>query len=119
MNIVNYSRSFQMWKYTVSHSELLLRSTKASGVATRVDVFFKNVAAIHLPTIMDGLAVSEATDDGKSELDLQIDPSRLKERKVFVIRGYDFVGYVIAGAIAWHEDDGEYHDPSFFRMGAN
>jgi len=113
---VSFSRRFLIWVYTVSHSELLLRSTKTSDLVTRIDVFFKNVAAIHLPTILDGLAVSEATDIERVELHLQIDPSRLEGRKVFVVRGSNFTGYVVAGVMAWHEDEQEYHEPSYFTL---
>jgi hypothetical protein len=115
-NVVNFSRRFQIWNYTVGHSELLLRSTKTSGVVTRVDVFFKNVAAIHLPTILDGLSVSEASAEETAELHIQVDPSRLEGRKVFAVRGSNFTGYVIAGVIAWHEDEREYHEPSRFSL---
>lgn len=105
-----------MWTYTVGHGQLLLRSPKGLGVSTRIDVLFKNVAAIHLPTILDGLAVSEATEDEKSELRTQVDLSRLTGRKVFVVKGSGFTGYVIAGVVAWYEDEREYHEPSHFSL---
>ena len=103
--ILDFSRRFQIWEYTVGHSQLLLRSTKTLETASRIDVLFKNVAEIHLPTILDGLIVSELTDTGASEMPLLV-PERLKTRTVFVARTTNGTGYVIAGATFWHEDDG-------------
>ena len=112
--MVESSRLFQMWSYTVGHGQLILRSPKAVGFPTRIDVLFKNVAAMHLPTIMDGLAVSEATEAETQELPVQVDRSRLEERKVFIVRTANFTGHVIAGVVASHEDEREYHEPSHF-----
>ena len=117
--LLNCSRPFQIWEYTVGHAQLLLRSPKAVDLPTRVDVLFKNVAAIHLQTNLDSLRVSEAIEGEEIGLHSGLGATISKNRKIFVVRGSDFVGYVIAGAIAWHEDDGEYHDPSFFRMKQN
>ena len=111
---LNFSRRFQLWTYTVGHGQLLLRSPKTTNLPTRIDVLFKNVAAIHLPTILDGLVVSEAAGLESEELSVQCDPSRLEGRKIFVIHGSNFTGYVIAGAVAWHEDHYEYDEPSQF-----
>jgi hypothetical protein len=113
--IINIPRFFQIWSYTVSHKEMLARSTKASGFPTRIDVFFKDVGALHLPTAFQGLAISEAMEREKAEIHLQAEALRLEGRKLFIVRGSIFTGYVVAGAIAWHEDEGEYNDPSYFK----
>ena len=114
-NEVSFPRRFQMWAYTVGHGQLLLRSVKATDWPTRIDVLFKNVAAVHLPTIMDRLAVSEATDTERAELRVQVGAaSRLEGQRVFIVRGSGFTGYVVAGVMAWHEDEREYHETSYF-----
>jgi hypothetical protein len=110
------SRRFQLWTYTVGHGQLLLRSPKASGLPTRIDVLFKNVAALHLPTMLNGLAISEATEDEKSKLDVRVDPLRLEGRRVFLVREQHFTGYVVAGVVAWVEDELEYYEPSHFSL---
>jgi hypothetical protein len=116
---VTFSRRFQMWTYTVGHKTLLLRSPKATGLSTRVDILFKNVAAIQLPTTMEGLAISEATAEEAAEFNLQRTSTRLRTRKAFIVRGSNFAGYVIAGAVAWHEDECEYYEPSHYASVAN
>jgi len=117
--LLNSSRHFQIWEYTVGHAQLLLRSPKTADLPTRIDVLFKNVGAIQLPTNLDSLRISEGIEGEGTGLALGTNAKITKDRKIFVVRGSDFVGYVIAGAMASHEDDGEYHDPSFFRMKPN
>jgi hypothetical protein len=117
--LLNSQRHFQVWEYTVGHRQLLLRSVKATGIPTRIDILFKNVAAIDLRTTLDGLTISEATEDQKINPKLQRDSEIVYKRKVFIVRGSNFEGYVVAGALAWHEDEGEYDDPSYFRLKLN
>jgi hypothetical protein len=113
--IINAERRFQIWKYTVGHSQLLLRSTKSAEFPTRIDVFFKGVKELHLPTIFTGLSITEASEaDVRQLCSLRKSPSFDKDVKVFKVQGTDFVGYVAALIVFCHEDEGEYHDPSFF-----
>jgi hypothetical protein len=88
-------RRFQMWRYEVGHKQLLLRSVKREGATSRVDVLFKNVHAVHLPTSMDGLTI-------------------VRSGERFALSGSDWNGHVDAGACFVAEDDGEYFDPSPF-----
>lgn len=105
---------FQVWKYTVGHAQLLLRSTKSPDFPTRIDVFFKGVRELHLPTVCVGLLIAEASEaDVRTLCSLWQSPS-FKDIKVFRVKGKDFLGYVAALTVACHEDDGEYNTPSFF-----
>ena len=81
---------------------------------TRIDIFFKNVAAIHAPTTFDGLIMSELDKEDKIGLCLPAQSSKLKAQKIFLVTGSDFTGYVIAAVVAWHEDEGQYYEPSYF-----
>ena len=111
--ILNSQRRFQVWKYTVGHSQLLLRSTKYRDFKTRIDVYFKGVEAFHLPAILTGLTLSEAAETEVALLcNLQV--AFGKEVKVFKAEGIGFVGYVAAKIALCHEDEGDYDDPSFF-----
>jgi len=53
--LINFERNFQIWKYTVGHGQLLLRSTKDPKCPTRIDVFFKNVGATIVLPDADGI----------------------------------------------------------------
>lgn len=113
--IINSGRFFQLWSYTVSHSELLFRSTKSPEFRTRIDVFFKGVSEFHLPTTSHGLSIKEASaSDIEKECSLRNSLPPGHGRKLFIVQGSDFVGHVTALLLACHEDEGEYHEPSFF-----
>ena len=55
--VFDSSRRFQVWLYTVSHAQPLMRSVKAGGQSTRIDLLVNNVRALDLPTSTEGLAV--------------------------------------------------------------
>jgi hypothetical protein len=113
--IINSKRFFQLWSYSVSHSELLFRSTKSTENPTRIDVLFKGVKEVHLPTTSMGLSITEASDaDIRRLCTSRQSPSFGKDLKVFTVQGSDFVGYIAALIALCHEDEGEYHEPSFF-----
>lgn len=113
--IIRSDRHFQMWRYSVSHSSLLLRSTKSDGILTRIDVLFKGVREFHLPTSFTGVSIAEAYEvDAKNLCSLRQSFVPGTDRTVFKVEGADFVGYVTALIAVYHEDEGEYHDPSFF-----
>ena len=110
-------RRFLLWKATVSHGELLLRSTQTPAEPTRIDVLFKAVQALNLRTDLTGIRVSEAAPDESTMIlaslaghgSTAIDPC-----KIFVVESNGWRGYVAAGVMAWHEDEGAYNDPSHF-----
>lgn len=89
------SRHFQVWRYEVGHAQLLLRSVKSEPHDSRIDVLFKNVKTIELPTSFSGLKIE-------------------REGEQFVVSGIGWSGGVTAGACFQAEDDGEYFDPSPF-----
>ena len=88
-------RHFQVWRYEVGHSQLLLRSVKASGHDSRIDVLFKAVDSICMPTSLDGLTIER---DGDS----------------FALSGREWEGSITAGSCYQAEDGDEYFDPSPF-----
>jgi hypothetical protein len=106
MNAV-YDRPFQVWAYTVGHGQLLLRSPKSELLTTRIDLAFKDVGAIKLPTYFSSLSVIEI--DPRT---LGVSQEVVLHRKAWRLGVPGFEGFVIAGAAFVHEDDGEYSDPS-------
>ena len=113
--IITSERQFQVWKYTVGHSQLLLRSTKSTGFQSRIDVLFKGVTEFHLPTSFTGLSITElSAADDRQLCNLRKSFSVGKDAKVFKVQGTDFLGYVTALIAICLEDEGEYDDPSYF-----
>jgi hypothetical protein len=102
-----------MWAYTVSHKELLLRSRKDDEGGTRIDVLFKGVEALCLPTKLTNLAIREASDEeaahGLGGL-AAADPTG--ELRVFLVQSAEGEGRVVALVMFYAEDDGWWHEPS-------
>jgi hypothetical protein len=111
---LTFHRDFQIWLYTVSHAQLLLRSNRSTQWGTRVDVLFKGVKAIELPTILKGLSLVKAPRHEALATSEKIGVQLHDNEYVFRIRGPNYVGFVIAGVAFVHEDEGYHYDPSFF-----
>lgn len=104
-------RMFQLWRYDVSHGFLLLRSPKDSQFETRIDVGFKNVTYIALPSVLPSLSISVATND---QLDVFLNTSGVRVldgSNLYVINANY---YVVAGFMGTHEDSLEYYEESTF-----
>jgi hypothetical protein len=105
--LFKYEGRFQLWSYTVSHGQLLLRSTPSAARATQIDVLFKGVSAISLSTNLDGL---EVLHDEGATLPTTAEPQG--GTKLFIVRGLEEEGYVVAGAVFHIEGLGSYWDSS-------
>lgn len=101
------SRRFQVWSYSVSHSQLLIRSVKEGSHDTVVDVLFKGVSFLQLHTWLDGLVIVEVEPSASNCPEMAAEG-----RRVFEVRTRDTCGHVVAGSV-WHtEFDGSHGDPS-------
>lgn len=106
--IVRFDRKFQLWLYSVSHGQLLLRSTKNQNYQTQVDILFKNVATIQLPALFVGLVISEMSQEEFRLLNLSTGLLPVNERRCFKLEGENWRGVIVAGHVSWSEDDSEY-----------
>lgn len=118
--IFRSGRTFSVWAFTVSHSQLLLRARAAAG-QSRIDVLFKPVEAMKLRAVYDGLVVRCGTD---AERDGVLAPTGLggKGLQVLVIEMTAGFDYVVTGAVGLREDNGRDNDPSspaFFPPGSD
>ena len=109
---IDLRRMVQMWSYTNGHSQLLLRATKDRDHPTRVDILFKMVAAMSVPTLMRELRVRQASPIEREEILFTVDVDHSEDRRCFVLEGPGFAGWVVAGVMVRVEDEGEYHEPS-------
>jgi hypothetical protein len=118
--IFRSERDFAVWAFTVSHSQLLLR-TRATDRQPRIDILFKPVKAMKLRTEYKGLVIRCGT---AAERDPILASSGLAGRtlRVLIVETAEGSGYVVTGAIGWREDGGQDHDPStlaFFPPGSD
>ena len=112
MTLFESERDFQLWRAVVGHSQLLLRSTKSETESTRIDVLFKPVRAMKLLTMLRRLRVREADAGEAIEIARETGEEKDDEGRIFIVESGPFTGFVVAGVMATHEDDGEYGDPS-------
>lgn len=99
-------RTFEMWKYTVSHGRLVLRGAASDRHPLRCDVHFKNVRRMNLPTRIHDLQVHIRTEAGAParetrELGASGGWYDLAE---YGVRGENGSGYVVAGIMYFAED---------------
>ena len=105
--LVRWDRDFRIWHYTVSYSQLLLRSIDVAGFDTRIDVLFSNVAFMHMKRSMSRLYIDAAEEWRPAGVDVTE-----KRGRWYVINDGEF--YVHATHCQWHEDQGDHHTPSRF-----
>jgi hypothetical protein len=103
--VASFNRRFQLWSYSVSHAQLLLRSTKDDQHQTQVDVLFKNVRLMCLPVTMDGLTITNSTF---ADLAAQGATEALGG-DCFRLDGSYWRGSVVAGVVVWNETEDEFH----------
>ena len=108
-NLVRWEREFQVWHYTLSYSQLLLRSLDVPGFDTRIDVLFSHVYVMHLQPTFRELRIDVASNDWRREV---VDVPRGVKPSWYVIN--DGEAYVFATHCQWHEDQGDSHSPSKF-----
>lgn len=103
-------RRFELWRYTVSHGQLLLRSNKSNEHSTRVEILFKGVHAMNLCSLMRGISIGPCPA-GSAEYAL-IGAVNLRDANLYRVATDDFSGYVAALAMFATEDDLDFDGPS-------
>ena len=109
-----FRRRFELWSYVVSHGQLLVRSNKSNEWSTRIDILFKDVVVMEIPTLFDEILVRRSSQEEARSLQDRLGGVPTERRKLFIVQGLNFSGYVVAGAVFWHEDQGEFYDNSYF-----
>jgi hypothetical protein len=98
---------FQVWSYSTSHGQLLLRSPKSKDRPSQIDVLFKNVAAIHLPAVFDDIDI-KIIQSAELMSQPQVGALQMSGREIFQVIGQNVDGYVVAGIVVANEGDLEY-----------
>ena len=98
----------EWWSYTVSHGQLLLRRPKAPSHPRRLDILFKDVVEAHMVSFFDNLRVVEAGPEEATMVTIV----PVGGHRLYRLIGDNATGHVVAGAVAFAEDDKEYDEPS-------
>jgi hypothetical protein len=109
--VIRFQRPFQVWQYLISHGQLLLRSTRSASLESRVDVLFKDVAAMLLRTAYEGLTIRHPTDEERELIVRLTGLTQGRGRTFYVVDSLP-IGFVVAGSVTWAEDQLDYSEPS-------
>jgi hypothetical protein len=102
-------RFFELWKFTASHGQLLLRANNTNVATTRVEILFKGVLVLNLTARLKGLSI-----DAEQRLQVRdfLGSIDIGGRNFYRVATADFTGYVVAASFYVHEDDLDYDAPS-------
>lgn len=98
--------NFVLLEFTASHSQILLRSVPESRGSERIEVLFKGVVLINIPTAVKGLTISIQERDEPRAVNIA-EFSGIRYR--LETRGY--VGSIIATSIFVSRDNLRFQAP--------
>lgn len=102
-------RTFQIWSYDVSHSMLLLRSPASDRDNEQVDIVFKGVDFISIPTRIRDMVIEKSSADFSH---LPIEPHVLSARHLYEVAGSGARGLIAAAAVYMDARRCEYFEES-------
>ena len=114
--VFHSDRFFQAWRYTVSHRQLLLRSTKSDVAQTRIDIVFKDVSLMLIGPTFRGMTIP--TCDSSILKRSGLPTFDLGGRSLYQIQTQSHLGFVAAGNIMMHEDELGFEAPSALLIGS-
>jgi hypothetical protein len=102
---------FHLGSFTGAHAQVLFRSGRSGyfkGAYLKydsvVDILFKDVGALALTESYYRLEVSLA-DESETDEFCRYLRCEAGDRSLYVLRGEDSLGYVLAGALYWVDDE--------------
>ena len=112
---LEWDRRFQLWCYSVGHSQLLLRANPVTEQDERIEVLFKSVDWISVPTVFSGLRVAHI-GDGDSAAALvkhgAAGAALSPRARMFRVHAGAVEGLVVAAAVFSRSDRLDYAAPS-------
>lgn len=101
-------RIFQVWRYSVSHGLLLLRSDMQGEFQTRIDIIFSDVQWIKIPTSLQGIKMTQASRGKLRRVARECGLEVKKWHNGYLLSGPDYEGHIIASSFdmdeGWHEE---------------
>lgn len=102
--IYSSERWFQIWDYTVSHQQLLLRSPVTIDLPRNVDLIFLGVEYLSIPSSLRGLEFDQALPEESAEVMRGLRAgSEVSGVYTLVSEGRRF--YIVAAAFRVYEND--------------
>ena len=114
MTRIKSNRIFQLWEYTVSHQQLVVRSARDDENPMNIDLQFVGVLLLSMPVIFHGLTVEEGDHATLAAAGVSYSKP-LGPNKIFAIKGGDGgLSVVIAAALNVEENELRPFESSLF-----
>jgi hypothetical protein len=110
-------RHFQMWDYTVSHQQLLVRSPADSEIVDNIDLVFWGVRFIGIPTSLAGAAIWEASPPELAHLAAGA-AGKFALRGAFCVLSGDNTYFIAASGLVVHRNQLDIFDSSLMYFNA-
>jgi hypothetical protein len=117
--IYESDRHFELWNWSVSHSDLILRSNRTSDLSTRVEILFKNVRAAGIASSFRNLRVHAIVEGpevlaAESVLGRSLHLLPHTDEVLFRLIGGPGRAWILASVVAGREDGNSYDAPTMF-----
>lgn len=108
-------RHFEVVTWGVGHTGLLLRSLSNQQDPVRIEILFKPAYALCLPSVLDGLHLTERRDpDRRAEVGSQMGRRPKDTEHVYEVATQSLRGWVVAGSVSGRRDGGGSDTPTMF-----
>lgn len=102
-------RKFQLWYYTVSLRQMLLRSTGNKDVCN-LDIYFADVSYVELPAVIDGIEVLETT---QQDVEYIMQKTGHADKKITVLKSGNYKYFVVSSFMKVFENNLEFYELPF------
>ena len=110
-----FERTFKLWDYYITRSQLLMRSHKTVAHPTNIDIIFGDVEYVELPTNLRGLAIvaPQPAEVWRAE---QVMNGPVPGERIFVIETKGRRYMVVASVMTISENELMLHESSLHKL---
>ena len=107
MKVELNNREFRLWKYSISHSMLLIRSNKSNIIPTNIDIYFSGVKIIKFHQYFKINSVTSFIKNVYEDILAECLSYNIsfEEKEIFVFRGNNQKCYIVASCFNMEENN--------------
>jgi hypothetical protein len=106
----NFTRTFQLWEYRVSHGSLLIRSPQNENTKTNIDIICSGVEYLAAPRFLRGIEILEAVPEDLQQLGKILGkPVPASSVRIFASSGQRFP--IVAASFKIEENERDIFEP--------
>ena len=115
MKVELNNREFRLWKYSISHSMLLIRSNKSNIIPTNIDLYFSGVKIIKFHQYFKINSVTSFIKNVDEDILAECLSYNIsfEEKEIFVFRGNNQKCYIVASCFNMEENNKDIFSVNF------